>query len=471
MYYFSLLTHFLFTLVLWYYFATGLQWYSYRLKRFFFHFTKLRWHLLYFFLPLGTYFAATEYFWIYFYFGLLPALYFWDKRLDKKLVFTGRIKRFFYLTLSLLIIETALFYLNAWTPRTVIFTLFIAFFISQLIEHTLFIRYKKEAKEKLERINPTIIAITASYGKTSIKNYLFQLIEADFKTYKTPRSVNTLKGIVLDINRDMPEDTEVYIVEAGAREKGDIAEIATFLDHQYAILGKIGPQHIEYFKTLENIQKTKEEIQHSRRLKETISYAPTTHGDAYTIEDKLSEVKENLEGIDFTLNLEKKMTFHAPILGGFNALNLSLCIVTAERLGLSLQMLKTKTAKLESVAHRLQKIEAGGKVIIDDSFNGNIDGMLSSMELVSHYEGRKVIVTPGLVEASEEMNTKVARKIDEIFDLVIITGELNRETLCKNIEKPDKIVLQNKEALEKTLSENTGYGDLILFSNDAPSFI
>jgi len=95
--------------------------------------------------------------------------------------------------------------------------------------------------------------------------------------------------------------------------------------------------------------------------------------------------------------------------------------------------LQQKVAKLEPIPHRLQKIEAGGKVIIDDSFNGNIEGMLESFKLVSMHPGRKIIVTPGLVEATDEMNKKIAKEINKTFDLAIITGSVNKKVLCSNI--------------------------------------
>ena len=73
-----------------------------------------------------------------------------------------------------------------------------------------------------------IIGITASYGKTSIKNYLYQVLSKKYKVYMTPRSVNTIGGIIKDVNNDLPKATEVYIAEAGARAQGDIEEITRF---------------------------------------------------------------------------------------------------------------------------------------------------------------------------------------------------------------------------------------------------
>jgi len=467
--YINYLINFITILAVGYYSITALQWYSYKLNRVIFKFSKWQWHILYFILPVATYYLAGKFYWIYLVFGYLPALFIWNKKLDKKLVFTGRVKRFF----SLLIILTFLSYIFDYyfkTPHGIFLPLVLAIIGSEIIEWILFNGYKKEAKKKLNQINPKIIAITASYGKTSIKNFLYQLTHEKYNTYKTPRSVNTLKGIVQDINTSLPI-CDIYIVEAGAREKGDIKEIAEFVENEYAIIGKIGPQHIEYFKTLENVINTKKEILVSPKLKKAITY-DINEEKCVEIKDKIKNVKSTLNGIEWDLEY-KNETIHlnAPILGSFNTLNLSLCFYMAKELDIETDYLIRKIAKIDAIPHRLQKIEVGGKLIIDDSFNGNIEGMLEGVNLAKQYNGRKVIVTPGLVEANEDMNKKLAKAIDETFDIVIVTGSLNRHVLCENIQKPNKIYLADKSKLEKILAENTKAGDLILFSNDAPTFI
>ena len=469
---FNLIVNFITAYVLGYYLITTLQWYNYKLKRVIFHFSNYKWHLFYFVIPIVTYIVAYEFFWIYLFFGLIPALFLWNKRVEN-LVVTGRVKRFF---LFLGFIETInLVLLNKlhYNPGiSILAVIILAVLISEITENILFLKYKKQAKEKLNKINPTIITITASYGKTSIKNFLYELLKDNFITYKTPRSVNTLKGIVKDINTTLPINTQIYIVEAGAREKGDILEIVEFLENEYSILGKVGPQHIEYFKTLENIKNTKLEIFKTKKLKKGFSYEIPYNEKVEVIKDKIKDIEANLNGIKWKLEINNKLVgFESKILGSFNAINISLAIFQALKLGIDIEKIKEKVLSLEPVPHRLQKIEAGGKIIIDDSFNGNIEGMLSSYELVKQYNGRKVIVTPGIVEGSYEMNEKLAKKIDEIFDLVIITGEVNKNVLDKNILNSEKIMLSNKENLEKTLSEITKPGDLILFSNDTPKYL
>ena len=472
-----IVSHFLFTMTLGFYLILNMQWYSYRLERVVFRHKKQLWHLLYFVIPLLTYYLAGDWFWLYFYAGLLPALYLWYRKIDKKLVFTGRVKRFFLFLAFAVVIEDLLCLTSQRCHLFgVILPLLFALLASHLFEKMLFLGFKKEARRKLERMPQLkIVAITASYGKTSIKNFLYQILNGEFKAYKTPRSVNTLGGLMKDINDDLPDDTEIYIAEAGARERGDIDEIARFLQHDYAVVGKIGPQHMEYFKSLENIRNTKMEILHSDRLKRAfIHQSAHVKPDAKTtlFGDNIRNVEATLDGLSFDLEIDGKMEhFQAPLLGDFNAVNITAAILVAKALGMSVEAIREAVSRLESVEHRLQKIEAGGKVIIDDSFNGNLEGMTASYELVKSYPGRKILVTPGIVESDEASNIALAEKIDSVFDTVIITGSLNAEVLATHIKNAKKVILREKQKLEEMLAEETRPGDLILFSNDAPTFI
>ena len=468
---FDLIVHFITAYAIAFYLITTLQWYNYKVNRVIFHFHNYKWHLFYLIIPIITYIFAYKFFWIYLFFGYIPALIFWFKKINKPLKITKRVKRFLGIvglieTFSLVILNKS----NINPGLTLLVVLLLSVIISEITEELLFIKFKKEAKRKLNKINPKIITITGSYGKTSIKNFLYQLLKDDFLVYKTPRSVNTLKGIVLDINKDFPENTQIYITEAGARERGDIKEIVTFLENEYAIIGKIGPQHIEYFKSVENIKKVKSEIFKSPKLIKAFSYE-IPHEKAVLLIDKIKNVKSDLNGTKWELEIEgKDYSFETKIIGAFNAINISLAVYQALEFIKDIDKIRQKVLKLEPVPHRLQKIEVGGKVIIDDSFNGNIEGMLKSFEIVKSYPGRKVIVTPGLAEANKEMNIKLARAINETFDLVIITGNLNRNILCSNITI-DKISIKDKSKLEKILAEVTGSGDLILFSNDFPEYL
>ncbi len=475
--YLKIFTHILVVISLGWYLITNLQWYNYKIQRVILKHHKQQWHIIYFATPFVLYYILpTLYFYIYFYLLYLTSFYLWNRNLDKPLVLTQRVKRFLGILLFTTFAVDALVTASGTELYGLFLPLFLTYVITTILEKIFFISYKHKAKSRLDTIlGLQKIAITASYGKTSIKNFLYQVLQYKFNVYKTPRSVNTIGGIVKDVNDDLLLDTQIYICEAGAREKGDIEEIVNFVEPQYAIIGSVGEQHIEYFKTLDNIIHTKMEILKSPKLVHGFVHdsVPILQYDEITkYPSELNVVQSDLNGIWFDLSIDGEIHhFHAPVLGKFNAINLTSVILMAKELGMSIDEIKMALDKLEAVEHRLHLSKAGGKLILDDSFNGNLEGMLEACEIASTYEGRKVIVTPGLVESNSESNSELAHKIEEIFDLVIITGSLNAKLFEKTITKKQTIVLSDKSGLTDLLAKETHVGDLILFANDAPNFI
>jgi len=467
----NLLAYFLMLGMLGYYIITTLQWYSYRLERVIFHHTKPLWNYLYFLLPFVSYdfvMAVTRQRYGFVVVLLyLPLFVHWFRGIDKKLVFTGRVKRFFGA-----LVLFGVFLVLVFGLYSVFIPILLAWLVSAAIEKMLFGAFYRRAKSRLESMPElTVVGVTASYGKTSIKNFLATILGEKYRVYATPRSVNTLGGVMKDVNEELPEGTEVYVVEMGARGEGDIEEITRFVQPHYAVVGKIGPAHIEYFKTLERIRDTKMEILRSPRLKEawvheSAHIQPTEL--IHIFGPEIEGVEATLEGTCFTLEGER---YCAKILGAFNAVNLAAAIHVARALGLTPDQIRAGLERIAPVPHRLQRIDAGGKVILDDSFNGNIDGMMASFDLAATWPGRKVLITPGLVEADEALNEQVAKRADEIFDRIIVTGDLNY-AIFKRIVSPEKLRhLEKKSEMEQMLAEETAPGDLILFANDAPSFV
>ena len=475
--YFDIFTHILVVMSLGWYMITNLQWYNYKLERVILKHHKQQWHIVYFATPLVLFYILPSlYFDVYFYLLYLTSFVIWNRNLDKPVVLTSRVKRFLAILLFTTFAIDALVMFSETPVYGLFLPLIITYAITTLLEKMFFLSFKAKAKERLKTIRDLqIIAITASYGKTSIKNYLYQVLSKKFNVYMTPRSVNTIGGIVKDVNIDLPLDTQVYIAEAGARETGDIEEIVNFIEPQYAIIGSVGEQHIEYFKTLDNIIHTKMEILKSPKLVHGFVHdsVPMLQYDTITkYPSNLNITRSDLNGIWFDLSIDGQAEhFHAPILGSFNAINLTSVILMAKTLGMSLDEIKIALHNMKPVNHRLHLSKSNGKLILDDSFNGNLEGMLEAVQIASTYEGRKVIITPGLVESTMEANVEFANAIDEVFDIIIITGDLNAKLFEKVITKHKPIFLENKAKMQDMLLKETQMGDLILFANDAPNFI
>lgn len=466
----------IFIMALGWYLITNLQWYDYRIERVVLRHHKTWWHVAYFIAPFILYYALTCYS-IFVVALYLPLVYLWHVRLDKKVVLTWRVKRFLILLSFVSVLLNLLLAFKGWSESfSVILPLVLTYLFSWGTEKFLFLAYKREASRKVASMSElTIICVTGSYGKTSMKNFIAQVLSQKYNVYATPRSVNTLGGIIRDVNESLPPYTQVYICEAGAREVGDIYAITQFLNPQIVVVGKVGPQHLEYFKTLERIQQTKLEIIHSNRLKRAFIHTSVTdepHEKVTFFGDDVHNLSATLEGIDFDLNVEgENKHFHTSVLGGFQTININAAILIASEMGMSADEIVSAVEKLKSVEHRLERIDAGGKIILDDGYNGNIDGMLEGVRLCSLHSGRKVIVTPGLVESTEELNSELIRAINGVFDIVIVTGQLNAAQFDKELNVPNKIMLSDKSQMVKTLGEVTRAGDIILFANDAPNFI
>jgi len=473
----AFVTNFLFVMSLGWYLITNLQWYDYKIERVILRHHKTWWHIVYFLLPFVLYYVANQYFALLYFLLLLPALAFWHYKLDKKLVLTWRVKRFLILLASITLFINFIIAFKGWGVfYSVLTPLVIAYAGSMGIEKFLFTAYKKQASKKIAAMKElTIICVTGSYGKTSMKNFIAQILSNKFNVYATPRSVNTLGGIIRDVNESLPSDTQVYVCEAGAREIGDIYAIAQLLHPQIVVVGKVGPQHLEYFKTLERIKQTKLEIVHSDRLKRAFIHTSVTdeaHEKVTFFGEGIQNLAATLDGTEFDMEVEGKTChFHTSVLGGFQTININAAILIAQELGMTSDEIVAAVNTLKSVDHRLQRLDAGGKIILDDGYNGNIDGMLEGIRLCSLHRGRKVIVTPGLVESTEELNSQLIAAINDVFDVAIITGQLNAAQFEKELKVPQTVMLADKSQMVKTLGEVTRAGDIILFANDAPNFI
>lgn len=470
----------IFSFALGFYAICVFQWYNYKALRVLFHFAKPLWHLYFVLLPVGLFALCLSFapkfalLFSFFYAGLIV---FWQLKMAVKLVNTTRTTIYFFILAFVSLL--CLMGLKKWyflVPASVL-SVVLSLIISSIVQGYMAKFYKKQAANKLEKMSDLkIILITASYGKTSIKNYLCELLEGRFKTQASPRSVNTLMGLVQDINENLDEKTKIYIAEAGARVRGDIKEIAQFLNPQIVLIGQIGTAHLEYFKSVEAIRATKLEALNSNRLEAVFAHSSTgleNGGKTRIYDENIKNIKADLEGLSFELRLLQEWQSIAlpDLLGEFNAPNVAAAAMIAHTLGMDEAKILSLLKTLKNTEHRLSRMDNGGKIIIDDGFNGNFDGMSASYRLCDTYSGRKVLVTPGIMEGGKEANIRLSSVINEVFDVVIITSSLNAKELKSHLKRPEIIELKNKDELVGALAQFTKKGDLVLFSNDAPKYM
>ena len=235
-----------------------------------------------------------------------------NKYVEKKpLVITARIKRM-YLTESLILIILGILiniynnvYLIILLNLLIIFSYIFILLINIInspIEKSVQLKYYNMAKNKLKSNKDLkVIGITGSYGKTSTKYIVGTILSQKYNTLITPESYNTTMGVVRTINEKLDNTHQIFVCEMGAKNIGDIKEICDLVNPKYGILTAVGPQHLETFKTLDNVRKTKMELIDSlpKKGKSFVNYE----------DENIKEIKFNSNNIKF--GLDKKCDYYA----------------------------------------------------------------------------------------------------------------------------------------------------------------
>lgn len=424
------------------------------------------------------------------------------EKTKKKLVMTMRVKRMCitdYIIICALIVcavlcknpgNATLIYASAFTFIPVIIIL--GNVINKPIEKAVNNHYIKEAKNILkEHKDLRIIGITGSFGKTSVKYYLNTLLKAGFNVLMTPESYNTPMGVVKTIRGSLKPVHEVFICEMGAKKVGEIKEICDIVNPHDGIITSIGPQHLETFKTLENVKKTKfeladalpkdgillvngndENIKAYNYNRNMITYGVTKDCDYYAY-----NINVDNKGTSFTLKKDdEECEFKTDLIGKHNVINIVGTIAMAHLMGLSLKQLKPQVRKLESVPHRLQLIQKNGITIIDDAFNSNPSGSKAALDTLALFQGTKILITPGMVELGSrevELNTEFGRQAAEVCDYIFLVGIGRTKPIYNGIMEKgfdkNKVMAYDTlvEALDKMYSLSEA-DKIVLLENDLP---
>ena len=252
----------------------------------------------------------------------------------------------------------------------------------------------------------------------------------------TPLNYNTTLGVVRTVRENLRPTHEIFVCEMGARNVGDIKEICDLVHPQMGIITAIGPQHLESFKSVANVVKTKfeladalppegiffgnmdsPEIRNRKVSVPTVGYG-LTRGD-YVAQDLRCDER----GVRFTV---RGVEFETRLLGKHNVQNLTGAIAVANTLGIPLEKLRAPVRRLEAVEHRLQLRGSGDRLVIDDAYNSNPAGASAALETLGMFEGLKILVTPGMVELGSkqsELNTEFGRQAAARCDRAILVGK------------------------------------------------
>jgi UDP-N-acetylmuramoyl-tripeptide--D-alanyl-D-alanine ligase len=457
--------------------------------------------------------------------GLLLHAYRKAEKPKKPLVYTGRALRILGTSMAIsgavMVVSTgvALSYLQsdlstALSDQAVLVILLAALAVMQLsplttvlaniilspVQSAINQTYLRRARRRLRAVKPVVIGITGSYGKTSTKYLLEHLLADHRRVLKTPLSYNTLMGVCRVINENLEAGCEAFIAEMGAYRRGDIKELCDFVHPTIGILTAIGPQHLERFKTIENVQATKYELIEAlpssgvaifnnddprcRALADRTTHVRVMRYGVETNGQSLDLWAENIamgsEGLSFTMASRdgRRVDVRTVLLGRHNVLNILGASCAALAIGVPLAELAKAIQDLPAVPHRLQLIDNGsGVTVIDDSYNANPIGAMEALEVLGSFTtGQRILVTPGMVELGPlevQLNEDLGAKAAEVCDYVVLVGVERTKPLVRGLQRknfpPEKIrVVRDLKGATIVLPSIVTMGDTVLFENDLP---
>jgi UDP-N-acetylmuramoyl-tripeptide--D-alanyl-D-alanine ligase len=376
------------------------------------------------------------------------------------------------------------------------FFIFIAGLLTRPVETYVHRHFIKLAKNKLDRMpDLTVIAITGSYGKTSTKFMICDLLKERYSVCSTPGSYNTPMGICKVINNNLEAHHQILVLEMGARYEGNIDDLCDIAEPDIAVVTNVGIAHLETFGSQDAIARTKSTlVKRTKAGGKVVLNADDERVDAMAeLRDDVEIIKVGLEsgdiraqnieyshkGMQFTvLTGDEKNTFKMKLLGSHNVQNMLFAVGIAELLGLRLSTMAIAAQNIQPVEHRLELKKQGKITVIDDAFNSNPIGAKNAVETLAEFKtGRRIIITPGMIELGdlqEEKNREFGQQIGNAdLDLVILVGKDQTKTIKDGIESTgfnmDKVkTARSLYDANRKMQNFIEEGDVVLYENDLP---
>ena len=363
--------------------------------------------------------------------------------------------------------------------------------INQPIEKRIADGFVADARRILDEMSRlTVIGVTGSYGKTSVKNFLAALLSAKYNVLMTPGSYNTTMGVVRTVREMLRPSHEIFIAEMGAKNVGDIKEICDLVNPTYGVITAIGEQHLETFGSIDNIIATKFELADAipgdgavflnwdnPHIRARAVDAPTvTYSTDVQADYRASDITVDSHGCQFTLTTPDGDTcrYTTRLLGVHNIQNLAGCMAVAHRLGVTLKEMVYPVRMLKPVEHRLQLLPNG---YIDDAYNSNPAGFRGALDTLAAFDAQRVLVTPGMVELGERqdaLNRELGEYAATRCDYAVLVGEKQAPPLKEGLLAGG--FSEEKLFVAKTLQEGLAWVNalptegqrIVLLENDLP---
>lgn len=333
-----------------------------------------------------------------------------------------------------------------------------------------------------------VIAVAGSYGKTTVKELLATVLAEGLKVAATTGNRNVASSIS-HFALGLKGDEKVLIVEYGEAQPGDIEKLNKLVRPAIGVITGLAPAHLDNYPTIESAGKDIFNLSNylndkvfvngeSVALKTFIKEGNIVYSRVGTDGWQVLDAKTGYDGTSFVLRKNTtRLLINSELLGLHQIGPLALSAVIASELGLSKAQIERGAAKTVPFEHRMQPRTQGGAWVIDDTYNGNIDGVKAGLDLLKHLPAkRKIYVTPGLVDQGTETE-KVHLEIGQLIaktrpDLTVLmqnsVTELIKKGLRMGVYKGELRIETDPLHFYSNLDQFVAAGDLVLMQNDWP---
>jgi UDP-N-acetylmuramoyl-tripeptide--D-alanyl-D-alanine ligase len=353
-------------------------------------------------------------------------------------------------------------------------------------------RFVEQARRRLEAVGPDVVAITGSYGKTTTKRYAAHLMAGAKRVVPSPASFNNRAGLSRAVNEQLAPGTDVFIAEMGTYGPGEIAALVEWCRPRVAAITAIGPVHLERFGTEDAILRAKAEILEGVDVAVLNVDDPRLAALAGELEgagrrvvrsaslDRSAEVVAAAEG-DRLVLLRSGVALGATSLPDAPLDDVAVAAALALAVGVPPESVAAALGSLPPVPNRrtLAPLSTGA-VAVDDTFNSNPAGCRAALATLARQAtpaGRRVVVTPGMVElgpVQAEENRRWAALAARQATHLLLVGATNRGALLAgavtvaDAERAVIVVVDRHEQAVAWVRANTGPGDVVLYENQLP---
>ena len=348
---------------------------------------------------------------------------------------------------------------------------------------------QKIGKYYLQKINPKVVAITGSNGKTTTKDMIAAVLSTQFNVAKTRDNFNNHIGVPMTV-LSMEPNTEILVVEIGMDHFGELDHLVHLVDPDVAVITMIGEAHIEFFKTRDRIGDAKMEITHALKedgvlvyngdepllieRAEKLDFETKTFGTGANVDLQAQNIVSDAEKTSFRVKQWPELNFTIPMIGAYNVKNALAALCVGSEFQIDPRSMVKSLEHFDLTKNRTEWVKASnGAAVLSDVYNSNPTACAEVLTAFQNAEtaGRRYAVLGDMLELGEQgpkMHAGLADKIDpKKVDEVFLCGPLMKNLAEALTDKFDQgkihhYATSEKEQLVSDLKERLRSEDMVM---------